>query len=79
MSDWSTDDPQLEKPHLAPHEPAAVMRLRLAGHPPQAILQEIRVKGTEFVKQIEQAKIEIDEAAGKGRPIHDALIPKEKS
>lgn len=78
MSEWSTDDQDLSS-NDAPHEPRAVMRLHLAGHRKQTILEEFRIKGTQLMKQLEKSKVEIDEATAKGRPIHDALIPKEKS
>ena len=79
MKEWNLDHPSMQSP--AAHEPCAVLRMHNSGVRSQAILDMLRLRGTQLIKQIELSKVELADAASKGRPIHDALIeiPKEKS
>lgn len=74
---FDPDDPELTAE--APLEPAGLARMHMSGWPSQLLLREFRLRGTRFIKQMEQARQEIAEATAKGRPIHDVLIPKEKT
>lgn len=78
MSDWNPDDPAL-KLASAPHETCALMRFHRSGRPSKEIMSTFRLKGTQFIGLL-QKEMELEtEAADRGRVIHDALIPKEKS
>lgn len=71
-----TSDPELEKP--GPFEPSAVMRMHRAGVQRQNILNILKLRGTQLLKQLETSKIEEADALKNGRPIHNALIEEEK-
>lgn len=73
----SPDDPLLTAE--APYEPGAVARMYMAGWPGELLAREFRMRGTKFIKQMQQAREEIIEARSKGRPVHVAIIPEEKS
>lgn len=78
MSEWTTEDPILKSPH-GPHEPCAVMRMHRSGVSSQKILDVLKLRGTQLIKQIEESNLEVAAAERSGRPIHDVVIPKEKS
>lgn len=77
MSDWNPDDPILTA--LAPHEPSGVLRWHKAKVPSQEIMKLLRLRGTQLIKSLEHATELEQTAKSLGRPIHDALIPKEKT
>lgn len=74
---FDPDDPVLTQE--APLEPAGLTRMHLSGWPSQLLVREFRLRGTKFMRQMEQARQQIAEATAKGRPIHNVLIPKEKT
>lgn len=75
MSEWNPDDPTLKG--LAPHEPSAVLRWHKAHVPSKKIMRMLRLRGTQLIKQIEIATEKEREAERIGRPVHNALMPKE--
>jgi hypothetical protein len=77
MTEWNPDDPVLTAP--APHEVAGILRWHKAKVPSQQIMSLLSLRGTQLIKQIELAMHVENTAQAKGIPIHDALIPKEKS
>ena len=77
MSEWNPDDPLLTA--QAPHELAGILRWHRAKVPSQEIVKLLRLRGTKFLKSLELAQKQEAEARQIGRPIHDALIPKEKT
>ena len=77
MTEWDLDHPSMKS--TSAHEPPAVLRMLNSGFDKQTILRTIKVRGLQLLQQIEESKVVLDEAASKGRPIHDALIPKEKT
>lgn len=78
MSDWNPDDPALMLAS-APHETSAVMRFHRGGMPSKEIMSTFRLRGTQLIGALQKEMESETEAAQRGRVIHDALIPKEKS
>lgn len=75
MQDWDPNDPDLEAE--APHELSGVMRWHRAKVPSRKIMELLHLRGTQLIKKLETASEEERSAVKTGRPIHDALIPKE--
>lgn len=79
MTELNPNDPVLLKMGTAPHEPSAILRMHNAGHKSQAILELFHLRGTELIRRMQEAQGEANVAKSIGRPIHEALIPKEAS
>ncbi len=79
MTELDPDDPLLAREDAAPHELCGVMRWHRAGVPSKEIMSMLRLRGTKLAKVLQAAADEEREAVRSRRPIHDALIPKDKT
>ena len=76
--EWSADDRLLKSEH-GPHEPSAIHRMYKHGWPGTIICKALKEKATAVVLDIQRSEKLERAAMQAGRPIHDALIPKEKT
>ena len=76
--DWNTQDPSLQS-DAAPHELCGVLRMHRNGMPSKKIMSMLSLRGTKLIKTIEVATEAEKQAVKEKRPIHNELIPKEKS
>lgn len=77
QSTWRSDDPILRSPH-GPYETPAAMRMHRAGWPGATIMRQFKIPASKLMAALSKAMDEEQRAHRAGRPIHDALIPKEK-
>ncbi|ASW31629.1 hypothetical protein SEA_STEPMIH_71 [Mycobacterium phage StepMih] len=72
------DDPEvrswLYRTEEGPHESAAVLRMHRAGYPGPVIMKTLQLKGTQLMQALNKAITDEQDAASRGRAIHDALI-----
>ncbi|AGT14322.1 hypothetical protein ADZZY_74 [Mycobacterium phage Adzzy] len=70
---WDPNHPMLKSPY-APHETAAVLRIKRTGIPGPELMKLLKLKGTRLMSQIQRAMDQETEAHRRNLPIHDALI-----
>ena len=75
--DWDPDDPVLNG--IGAHEPPGVLRWHRANVPSKQLMELLRLRGSQLIKALEEATQVERKAVMNGRPIHDALIPKEET
>ena len=80
-ADWNPDpnDPLLQKLNMAPFEGSAVLRMRQHGWRSQKIMDTLRVRGSQLVKNLEVSNDAQSRAQQDGRDVHNALISEENS
>lgn len=75
MTDWNPDDKTLSST-AAPFEGTAAFRMYRNGINSQEIMRRLKLRGTQYLKIVEDDKVREAVATQKGLPVHDGLIPK---
>jgi hypothetical protein len=75
--EWDPNDPVLSA--RAPHEVAGILRWHQAKVPSQKIMELLKMRGTQLIKDMEVAKSKADTARALSIPVHDALIIQDNS